>query len=157
MSILFKVFCIIFACTQSFCYALNVGDKALDEQNIIELQANKGHVLYLDFWASWCAPCQDSLSWMNTLSETFKNKPFKVIAVNIDKRKEKADELLSLVNPSYTIRYDPAGLLASNYDLESMPMSYIIDKEGIIRAVFKGFSSTDSKEIEKIIAEYLEK
>ena len=54
-------------------------------KGMVELSKLKGKVVYLDFWASWCAPCRKSFPWMNDLHKKYKDQGLEVVAVNSDK------------------------------------------------------------------------
>jgi peroxiredoxin len=118
------------------------------EVNLGEL---KGKVVYLDFWASWCAPCRLSLHFLNALSEVHEKDDLVVLAVNIDTERDKAGEALASLNPKYTVLLDPQGDVPQLYDLPKMPSSYVIGRDGKIRAVHSGFTSEDAEEINDVI------
>ncbi|TRX53489.1 TlpA disulfide reductase family protein [Thalassomonas sp. M1454] len=103
------------------------------------LDANKGKVIYLDFWASWCIPCRKSFPWMNEMEAKYKDKGFKVITINLDVEKELAEEFL-LENPAnFTVLYDPKGIIAKEFKLKGMPSSYLIGKDGQPKSAHVGF------------------
>ena len=98
----------------------------------------KGKVVYLDFWASWCAPCRKSFPWMNELKNKFNSKQFVVVSVNLDADKTLADKFLSQLPANFPIIYDPQGNLASELQLKGMPSSFLINTEGKIVSAHMG-------------------
>ena len=117
----------------------------------------RGHVVYLDFWASWCKPCLQSFPWMNAMQERYAAQGFKVIAVNVDKERGLADEFLRKVPANFTIVYDPEGELASRYQLIGMPSAFLITRDGKIHKRHVGFllgkRGTYETELRELLAE----
>lgn len=122
------------------------------------LDSFKGKVVYLDFWASWCAPCRTSFPILNKLHEKLKAQGFEVVAINVDEDKSNAEKFLKEIPVSFTVLRDATGEWADKqYAVESMPTSFIIDKQGVIQMVHKGFTSDDVAELEHKITELLAK
>jgi len=116
--------------------SLNGGDN-------ISLGAYRGKVVYLDFWASWCAPCQAALPALEELRKEFPADQFQVIAVNVDTDPEKALALLAKHKIGYPSAADPDGVVPESFGLKTMPTSYLIDRAGVVRLVHPGFRSSD--------------
>ena len=141
--------------------ALDVGEAAPDftiaskDNATVSLAQLKGKVVYLDFWASWCGPCRKTLPWMNTLSQKFKPTEFEVVAINIDKDRQKALELADSVALALRVGLDPEGNVARQYALPTMPTSFLIDRSGRVIAVHRGFHDGDDQELESLIKEKL--
>lgn len=121
------------------------------DNKTIRLDELKGKVVYLDFWASWCAPCRKSFPWINEIQSRYGGEDFTVIAVNLDSYKADALKFLKKVPANFDIAYDPEGKVASQYKLKAMPSSYLIDKKGDLVLVHKGFRESDTNEIENKI------
>lgn len=115
----------------------------------VNLQDYQGKVVYLDFWASWCAPCRTSFPLLNELYKKYKDKGFVVVAVNLDEDKAKADKFLQDIPVDFTVLHDASGGLADQYVVESMPTSFIVDQKGVVQHVHHGFVSDDIKAIEQ--------
>lgn len=117
----------------------------------IDLAQLKGRVIYLDFWASWCDPCRESFPWMASLKEKYGNQGLEVVAVNLDKEREKADAFLKNMNVNFVVAFDPSGDSASKYELRGMPGSYLIGRDGNIHASHLGFRDSDKEKLEAAI------
>jgi thiol-disulfide isomerase/thioredoxin len=104
-----------------------------------DLSAYKGKVVYLDFWASWCTPCRLSFPWLNALAETLRPKGLVVIGVNLDHNRAAADQFLSETPAHFPVVYDPDGHVAGRYDLQGMPTSVLIGRDGKVHATHSGF------------------
>jgi thiol-disulfide isomerase/thioredoxin len=116
-----------------------------------------GKVVYLDFWASWCAPCKTSFPLLNKLHQKLKAQGFEVVAVNLDEDKVLAEKFLQEVPVDFTVLRDAKGEWADKFVVESMPTSFIIDKNGVVQNIHHGFVAEDIKEIETKITELLAK
>jgi peroxiredoxin len=86
----------------------------------------------------------------------FPNGDFQIIAVNLDQKKEKALRFLSKNPVGYPSASDPKGRLPGQYGVDTMPTSYLIDRDGVIRYVHRGFQRGDSSKLRKEIRALLE-
>lgn len=110
---------------------------AADER--LDLDALRGHVVYLDFWASWCAPCRESFPWMNRLQREYAHDGLVVVAVNVDRHRGDADAFLREHTARFRIVFDPEGTLPEKFGVRGMPTSFLIDRAGRIRSRHEGF------------------
>jgi len=134
--------------------AIEEGDRApdfrlpvLEGDGQISLGEHKGKVVYLDFWASWCGPCVSAIPQINGLAKEFPQDRFQVIAVNVDSKPDKALQFLRKYPVEYPSGSDPKGRLPGAFDLKSMPSSYVIDQDGVVRYVHRGFRKGDMDQI----------
>lgn len=114
----------------------------------IELSKYHGKIVYIDFWASWCQPCRKSFTWMNKMQSLYGSEGFKVIAINLDESRAKADEFLQQFPANFDIAFDPQGNTAEAYKIKAMPSSYLIDKNGKVMHANLGFRGNDEDELE---------
>ncbi len=128
---------------------------ALQQDQPVTLKAFAGKVVYLDFWASWCAPCRTSFPLLNALHKRLKAQGFEVIAINLDEDKTKAEQFVKEIPVDFTVLRDGKGEWADRYVVESMPTSFIIDKQGIVQHIHHGFSGDDINGLEQKIASLL--
>ena len=122
----------------------------------ISLDDYKGSIVYLDFWASWCAPCRKSLPWMDTIQARYKDQGLTVIAINLDESREAAETFLNSMNITLKVAFDDQGTTAEAFNLVAMPTSYLIDKNGQIVQTHLGFRLRDKAVIEQSIQQLLE-
>ena len=141
--------------------AVEVGDSApncelnqLSKAKPVQL-ANPGKVTYIDFWASWCGPCEKSMPFLEETNTELKGKDFKLIAVNLDESKKDAEQFLKKHNVNFTIAADPDNECANTYGVVVMPSSFLIDKKGKVRHVQLGFNVEDKKELRELINKLL--
>jgi peroxiredoxin len=137
--------------------ALEQGDKAPDftapglAGEAISLAAYRGKVVYLDFWASWCGPCAQALPALDKLRKEFPADDFQVVAVNVDRESKSAKAFLRKRPIGYPSALDPEGAIPARFGVETMPTSFLIDRDGTVRHVQRGFRSDDVEPLRKQI------
>ena len=114
----------------------------------IRLSDYAGQVLYLDFWASWCAPCKISFPWMNEMHAKFGSKGLKILAVNLDKKKLNLEKFLIEFPAEFQIAWDPDGVFAKAYEVKAMPTSVIIGRRNLSFTRHSGFSADVRAQLE---------
>jgi thiol-disulfide isomerase/thioredoxin len=142
--------------------AINVGDSApnfklprLETKGNIQLKSYRGKVVYVDFWASWCGPCRQSLPALNKIYKKLRKKGFVVIAINLDEEKPDAMAFLKQFPVGYPTARDIKGTTPDNYGLQGMPTAYLIDKKGKVRLIHEGFKKADTAELSQKITALL--
>lgn len=121
----------------------------------LDLKAHRGKVVYLDFWASWCKPCQESFPWMNGLIAKYPAEDFTVITINLDAETDAMHRFLDKVPANFDIYHDPSGRLAEQFQIEGMPTSYLIAPSGEVVKKHIGFYSRHIERYEREIEELL--
>ncbi|MGB5397846.1 MAG: TlpA disulfide reductase family protein [Gammaproteobacteria bacterium] len=121
----------------------------------LDLASLRGKVVYLDFWASWCKPCQKSFPWMRELKSAYESRGLEVVAVNLDKDRALADSFLKQLDVNFVVAFDGSGSTASDYQLKGMPSSYLIGRDGKIYATHVGFRDQDKQKLEAAIQKLL--
>jgi len=107
--------------------------------DIVALEKLRGKVVYVDFWASWCAPCRRSFPWMNAMQQKYGSRGFTIVAINVDKKRADAERFLAQIPAHFTVVYDEAGVTPNAYGVTGMPSSYLIDARGNVTFVERGF------------------
>ncbi len=105
-----------------------------DEQASISLEALRGKVVLLDFWASWCDPCIDELPTMVELAGSYDHDELAVVGINLDRDRSAFDTAKEQFNLSYPQIFDKEESISSLYRVSSIPMTYLIDQHGVILA-----------------------
>ena len=152
---------LIMLLTSALSHAAVEGDTAplftlpnLDKSSTYSLAAGK--VIYLDFWASWCAPCRVSFPEVIALQNDLGSDRFEVIAVTVDENPAAAIRFLRRYDVPYQILSDPDGVVAGQYALPCMPTSFVIDQEGSVSLRHSGFKPGDMTSIRRRIHQLLE-
>lgn len=120
----------------------------------LKLEELRGKVVVLDFFASWCEPCLKELPALETLHRKYAPAGVVFVAINLDKERQNALELVSRLKLTLKVLLDPEGKIAERYDPPKMPSSYVIDRAGVVRFVNEGFSgAADLVKLEKQLTE----
>ena len=120
-----------------------------------QLENWQGKVVLMDFWASWCKPCEKSMPWLAGLQSTYGVDGLQVVAVNLDQNWEDAIKMASSLPPEIVLVHDPKGILADARNLQGMPIAYLYDRSGRLNAVHVGFTPSETADKEKEIEELL--
>ena len=121
----------------------------------LDLNAYRGKVVYLDFWASWCTPCRRSFAWLNALVGAYGPRDLVVIGVNVDQSLQLAQQFLDETPASFPIVYDPHGEIATSFKIRGMPSAVLIDRAGQVRFQDIGFSDKRKDEYEEHVKSLL--
>lgn len=131
-------------------------DGLLDDKST-NLAARRGRVTYIDFWASWCAPCAKAFPFLNRLHAEFSDRGLTVIGISVDERRDDARRFLDRNPARFALALDSKGACPRAFGLIGMPSSFLIDRAGIVRAMHVGFREGDADarraEIERVLAE----
>ena len=112
----------------------------------------RGHVVCLDFWATWCATCKSALPALDGLARRPGFEDVRFLAVNIDRDAALADRFLeqNLPGARLTVLRDGNALLA-RYGADGMPALYLIDRDGVVRHVEAGYETTALGRVERVL------
>jgi len=117
----------------------------------VDLDSLRGKLVLVDFWASWCGPCQQSFPWMAEMYRRYAEKGFTIVAVNLDKERGLADEFLAKHLVPFPVAYDPSGKTAKSYKVWGMPTSYLVSPKGEILSTHMGFDAKNTAAFEAAI------
>jgi cytochrome c biogenesis protein CcmG/thiol:disulfide interchange protein DsbE len=128
----------------------------LDGNELISLSELEGKTVYIDFWASWCGPCRQSLPLYEVMNKSLPQDKFQLVAINLDESREDALQFLNKHPVSYTVAFDPEGVSASSWGIRAMPSSFLIGPRGEIIKEWIGFQPAHIEEIEDEIRSLIE-
>ncbi len=106
----------------------------------------EGKVVFLNFWATWCAPCVEEMPAMQTLADRFKDDGLRVVAVNVRERREQARDFVEELGLEYTVLLDANGEALNAYNVRGLPTTIIIDREGQVVGTRLGYHPWDDPE-----------
>lgn len=121
------------------------------QEGAVRLGDYAGNTVYLDFWASWCAPCKESFPWMNEMQARYGGKGLRIVGVNVDQKIAAAQAFLQRTPAQFKLVFDAAGKVPRSYDIKAMPTSVLIGPDGRVLAVHRGFRSDERAELERQI------
>jgi thiol-disulfide isomerase/thioredoxin len=102
------------------------------------LADNKGKVIVLDFWATWCGPCLQAMPQIDRATHDFADKGVQLIAVNLQETPAQITALLDRLKLNPTVALDRDGVVAARYGASAIPQTVIIDREGKVARLFIG-------------------
>lgn len=120
-----------------------------------KLADHQGQVVVLDFWASWCKPCKLSMPWLSQLQRKYAKQGLQIVAVSVDTDEQAMRARLADIDPGIVVVFDPKGVLAKQYELQGMPTTILIDREGRQTASHVGYLESLMAEREAEIAAML--
>lgn len=119
----------------------------LETGRMVSLEDFRGQVLYVDFWASWCGPCRESLPLYEKMRQQLAAEAFSIVAINLDENREDAEQFLARHPVGYTVLLDPVGESAAAWQIKAMPSSFLLDAEGRIVRTWAGFKTDHLEDI----------
>jgi cytochrome c biogenesis protein CcmG, thiol:disulfide interchange protein DsbE len=126
--------------------------KSFDGQEIT-LSQLKGKVVLLDFWATWCGPCKESIPHLIQLYKNYRERGFELVGMNVDKGDGQVVRrfILSMDIP-YPVVTAPEEVVRS-YRVTGIPAAFLIDKDGKIRERMVGFSGAIAQQLNTKVAD----
>jgi len=132
-------------CVPLYANAVGVNDAAPDftlkslEGTNLRLEEYRGQVVLINFWASWCGPCREEMPHLARLYEKYRASGFTVLAVNIDEDPAKAARLAQQLGMRFPVLLDTGKQVSRTYDLSAMPSTVLVDRDGRVRHVHRGY------------------
>ncbi|GAB2176204.1 TlpA disulfide reductase family protein [Dongia sp. agr-C8] len=123
----------------------------------VSLDAFKGKVVVLNFWATWCPPCVAEMPALDKLQSELGGKDFAVVAVSTDRQgiKKSAPFYRRAGIKNLALYNDTRGNLQEAFQAKSLPLTVVIDREGRVVGRIEGAAQWDSAEAKALIAHYL--
>ncbi|TNF52349.1 TlpA family protein disulfide reductase [bacterium] len=112
----------------------------------VSFSSYKGKPILLNFWATWCPYCREERAFLNTLHSEFKDRGLRIISVSTDRSADKVKSYAKKISMDFVVLHDTDREAASRYGVYSLPVTFLIDKNGIIQHKILGLRDwTDSK------------
>jgi peroxiredoxin len=119
------------------------------------LSQYKGQVVMLNFWATWCGPCQQEMPLLDQMYRKYKPAGFTLIGVNVDKEAPPVKQLLDRKPVSFPVLLDPASQVSKAYHVDEMPSTVLIDRKGNVRFLHRGYKPGDENEYQDRIRQLI--
>lgn len=117
----------------------------------------KGKILILDFWASWCGPCKESLPFYEDLQKRYSPQGLQVLAVSVDEDPQSALDFIGKRSFSIRILWDSNKELSKRLELKAIPTTLILDSSGKVLYRERGFVDSSKLKIEQQLLKVLPK
>lgn len=121
----------------------------------ITLDNYRGHVLILDFFATWCQPCRQSMPHLVEMNRKYGKQGLQILGLSVD---EEGERVVKTFTDEFRVNYPLAlagDVTAVDFGVRSVPVMYIIDKKGKIAEVYRGFSNEIARSTEQSIKRLL--
>ena len=112
--------------------------RSMDDANI-RLSEYLGQVVLINFWATWCGPCRQEMPLLQALHDKYQRAGLVLLGINIDEERDEAIEMARTLQISYPILFDERKDVSRAYQLGTMPLTVLVDREGVVRYVSEGY------------------
>ena len=121
----------------------------------LRLAEQRGRVVMVNFWATWCGPCRQEMPQLDRLYQKYRSSGFVLLGVNVDDDVRKAADVAGKLGVSFPVLLDTDKAVSRLYDLSTMPSTVLIDREGKVRYVHRGYLTGYEDNYDKQIRELL--
>lgn len=149
---------IIFSLGLGIAHAAEPGETAPDftlksnSGENLRLAEQRGDVVMLNFWASWCGPCRQEMPHLNALQERYQPLGLKLYGVNVDESSTDAARAIKELKVAFPVLFDNSNIVAKLFDVDAMPTTVIIDRDGTMRYLHRGYKSGYEQAYDKQVA-----
>jgi peroxiredoxin len=105
----------------------------------LRLSEYRGDVVMINFWATWCGPCRQEMPLLDELYNRYERVGFNLLGVNIDDDSRRAMQMAEELGIDFPVLFDAAKEVSRLYEVEAMPVTVIVDREGTVRYVHHGY------------------
>ena len=105
----------------------------------LRLSEERGNVVVVNFWATWCGPCRQEMPLLDEIYERYRDAGFQLLGVNIDDDTNKAERMADDMGVSFPLLFDQEKEVSRLYDVRAMPVTVLIDRDGTVRQVHHGY------------------
>ena len=124
--------------------------KTLNGPNV-RLEEYRGQVVLINFWASWCGPCRQEMPILDKLHQRYEDTGFAVLGVNVEVEMGPARKVVDKTNVSFPVLIDEAQTVSEMYQLEAMPSTVVVDRDGVVRYVHRGYKPGDEAKYVEVV------
>ena len=121
----------------------------------LRLAEQRGRVVMVNFWATWCGPCRQEMPQLDRLYQKYRSSGFVLLGVNVDDDARKAGDVAAKLGVTFPVLLDTDKAVSKLYDLSTMPSTVIIDRDGKVRYLHRGYLAGYEDNYDKQIRELL--
>jgi cytochrome c biogenesis protein CcmG, thiol:disulfide interchange protein DsbE len=122
-----------------------------DGKGKVGLAGRSGKVVIVDFWATWCEPCRASFPAYQRMVDEFGGK-LEVIGISVDEEPSGIPAFAEATGVKFPLAWDEGQGAAKSYQPPTMPTSFVLDKNGVVRFVHAGFTDGDDAQIKSEVS-----
>ncbi len=105
----------------------------------LRLSEYRGDVVMINFWATWCGPCRQEMPLLDELYGRYQRVGFNLLGINIDDDSRRAMAMVNELGISFPVLFDEDKKVSKLYEVEAMPLTILLDREGTVRHVHHGY------------------
>jgi len=105
----------------------------------LRLSEFRGDVVMINFWATWCGPCRQEMPLLDELYSRYQRVGFSLLGVNIDDDSRRAMQMIDELGVNFPVLFDARKDVSKLYEVEAMPVTVIVDREGTVRYIHHGY------------------
>jgi peroxiredoxin len=105
----------------------------------LRLSEFRGDVVMINFWATWCGPCRQEMPLLDELYSRYQRVGFNLLGVNIDDDSRRAMRMIEELGVNFPVLFDARKEVSELYEVDAMPVTVIVDREGTVRYVHHGY------------------
>ena len=105
----------------------------------LRLSEYRGDVVMINFWATWCGPCRQEMPLLDELYTRYERVGFNLLGVNIDDDSNRAMNMIRELGVNFPVLFDARKEVSKLYDVDAMPVTVLVDREGRVRYVHQGY------------------
>lgn len=109
----------------------------------VRLSELRGQVVMINFWATWCGPCRQEMPLLQQISARYEPLGFTLLGVNVEPDSAPAKAWLEKVPVTFPILFDRENTVSASFGVEAMPSTVLVDREGRVRHVHRGYKAGD--------------
>ncbi|MEE9492263.1 MAG: TlpA disulfide reductase family protein [Gammaproteobacteria bacterium] len=136
---------LLFACIVGTAFASNetAPDFTLKSNHgkNVKLSDLRGDVVMINFWATWCGPCRQEMPALEALYQEYQDLGFTILGVNVEEDSSKATSMIKDFGISFPVLFDTSSKASKLYDVSTMPSTVLVDRDGKIRYLHRGYKS----------------
>ena len=121
----------------------------------LRLSEQRGQVVMVNFWATWCGPCREELPQLAKLHDKYRAAGLVLLGVNVDDDPRKAAELVTRLGLRFPVLLDTDKQVSRRYDMSAMPATFLIDRDGVVRSIHRGYRAGFEQRYDAEIRELL--
>ncbi len=121
----------------------------------IKLSELRGQVVMINFWASWCGPCRQEMPILNQLYQRYEPMGFTLLGVNVEEDSAAANKVLREIPVDFPVLYDNKNQVSETYQVRAMPSTILIDRDGKVRYLHKGYKPGYEEDYQKQVRELI--